>query len=82
MAELKPTDSELAAFGQREFEALLTEAEVTDYEATQNTLWGPRRRMALATLMRSKTWTSPAFVDINQLPVRSCSNASGLIWSI
>ena len=26
-------------------------------------------------------WTSPASVDINQLPVRSCSNASGLSWS-
>jgi GNAT superfamily N-acetyltransferase len=26
-------------------------------------------------------WTSPAFVDIFQLPVRSCSNASGLSWS-
>ena len=58
MAELKPTASELASFGQREFEALLTEAEVMDYEATQNTLWGPRRRMALATLMRSKAQLS------------------------
>jgi integrase len=26
-------------------------------------------------------WTSPASVDIFQLPVRSCSNASGLSWS-
>ena len=26
-------------------------------------------------------WTSPVFVDIFQLPVRSCSNASGLSWS-
>ena len=26
-------------------------------------------------------WTSPASLDINQLPVRSCSNAIGLSWS-
>ena len=26
-------------------------------------------------------WTSPTFIDKNQLPVRSCSNASGLSWS-
>ena len=26
-------------------------------------------------------WTSPAFIDKYQLPVRSCSNASGLSWS-
>ena len=26
-------------------------------------------------------WTSPASLDVFQLPVRSCSNASGLSWS-
>lgn len=29
----------------------------------------------------NEIWTSPASVDIFQLPVRSCSNASGLSWS-
>jgi hypothetical protein len=58
MAESKPTHSELAAFGKREFEALLTEAEVMEYEATQDEIWGTRRRMALAALMRSKAQLS------------------------
>ncbi|NMM12424.1 MAG: hypothetical protein HHJ17_02615 [Rhodoferax sp.] len=32
-------------------------------------------------LVAAFRWTSPAFVDKFQLPVRSCSNASGLSWS-
>ena len=36
----------------------------------------PRKKTKAA-----KHWTSPGFVDIFQLPFRSCSNASGLSWS-
>jgi hypothetical protein len=31
--------------------------------------------------LQNMHWTSPAFVDKFQLPVRSCSNACGLSWS-
>jgi hypothetical protein len=40
-----------------------------------------RRHLSDDALLVHIKWTSPAFVDINQLPVRSCSNADGLSWS-
>ena len=44
---------------------------------------GLTQAVALTFFNRGKAepWTSPAFVDKFQLPVRSCSNASGLSWS-
>lgn len=37
-----------------EFQAVLTPDQVQDYEATQHETWGPRRRMTLISLTRSK----------------------------
>lgn len=37
-----------------EFQAVLTPGQVQDYEATQHETWGPRRRMTLISLTRSK----------------------------
>lgn len=48
------TEQELAALGQNDFEAVLSEQQVEEYERTQNTHWGARRRMALVSLLRNK----------------------------
>jgi uncharacterized protein YdaT len=60
--------------------------EIANALLTQGLDEGKAIRIAIAKakqwiVQHGGNWTSPAFVDIFQLPVRSCSNASGLSWS-
>ncbi|AYM95824.1 hypothetical protein EAG14_06640 [Acidovorax sp. 1608163] len=54
-----------------EFKQLLAAANFEKTKAVKEALFKKNDAM----------WTSPGFVDIFQLPFRSCSNASGLSWS-
>lgn len=48
------TDADLANMARHSFDALLTQPEVTAYEASTANQWGTSRRIALVSLTRSK----------------------------
>lgn len=48
------TREDLDGIASNDFEAALTPQEVEEYEASQNTTWGVKRRITLITLTQSK----------------------------
>jgi hypothetical protein len=71
-ADLKEVESEISRLLEIGKAFQSKDRDWSDYKNKED--WGRN-------IPQIKDWTSPAFVDKFQLPVRSCSNACGLSWS-
>lgn len=54
---------ELAALGNNEFDAVVTQEQIQGYERSQDEMWGTKRRVAMIALSRSKKQLIKGFGD-------------------